>query len=855
MAFNFRRSEEQEPKNEQFSDALAAPSGPLEVCAHLGLYDDPALVLTEPSEGHRCFARSRPTLPGFDHQQAFCLRSDHIKCQFYRPVGVAATSGVNAHSVMQRTPYSLDEEDEPTPQRWPLMLAAVLGAIILLVGGGVAGAYFAGIDLGNLLATPQIAQVPTVVSQPSVDALLTTPAVIAANPVSQTENTEQAPVVISEQSTRLEGTNAPTVQQPTKEATEPTATELPTETSVPPVYSTPIPEPGGSVVSLSPKLGSAGWWQSNDKVRNHLNDSFLYAGVDNSETFVSATRFDLSEIPRGAPIRGVELRLTGLRDDRLQRNVKSTWIVQLIAENELRNLVRSDYLTLYSAPSSIILFPNLNEGDVGAGVINQWVFDESARQWLDKQLIDGAKTLLIRYQAITDDNQDSLFAWDSGLGPESKGDAPELIVNLGPSPDVAPPTVTKQVIVATLTSTPQNVLTKVASDSLATEIATITGTYTTVPFDIVTPTPLAQNVETAQAIALELGALSVVVDTPTPANEAIATANSFFATAVAQTTGTFTPVPFPYVTPVLILPSPPSENVATEAARVNLAANVPLADTKVITPLPYNAVLALYIYASPIPDNKATAQAENALATAEAQTTGTPTQLPWNAVIITRVPTPRSRNVAQGDGSTAVTAQDTTPTPTVDPAQTTQAQIADLSNKLVYRRASSKGDEIWVYDPATGATGPAAQPELFTQLQGQLGLSPDGSQYASPERDDRGGYQIVIHSDSGNRIVTSLNGASYDAAWSPRGDLIAFVNDKPGEVEIYTISPNGENLRQLTSSAGFDKHPTWSPDGQSIIFYSIRNGRRELWVMNTDGSNQRPLTNSAAEEFDPIWVR
>ena len=214
MAFKFRRSEEQEPKNEQFSDALTAPSGPLEVCAHLGLYDDPALVLTEPSEGHRCFARSRPTLPGFDHQQAYCLRSDHTKCQFYRPVGVAAASGVNAHSVMQRTPFSLDEEDEPTPQRWPLMLAAVFGAIILLVGGGVAGAYFAGIDLRNLLATPQIAQVPTVVTQPSVDVALTTPAVVAANPVSQTENSEQAPVVISEQSTRLGGPMHPLLSRP-----------------------------------------------------------------------------------------------------------------------------------------------------------------------------------------------------------------------------------------------------------------------------------------------------------------------------------------------------------------------------------------------------------------------------------------------------------------------------------------------------------------------------------------------------------------------------------------------------------------------------------------------------------------
>ena len=82
-----------------------------------------------------------------------------------------------------------------------------------------------------------------------------------------------------------------------------------------------------------------------------------------------------------------------------------------------------------------------------------------------------------------------------------------------------------------------------------------------------------------------------------------------------------------------------------------LVANVSLTDTELTAPLPYNAVLAQYVYASPIPDNKATAQAANVLATAEAQTTGTPTQLPWNAVVITRVPTRCAKRLRPGSGS------------------------------------------------------------------------------------------------------------------------------------------------------------------------------------------------------------
>lgn len=855
MSFQF--SQFNEPGSPETPDPQA-----LQVCPHLGLFDDPALVLTEASDNHRCFARTRPSLPGFEHQETYCLRSEHVRCPYYKTQAEIPNIAPSTSPFSEPFRNELNSGDQNQRRRWPALLVALIGATILGVGALYTGDSINNIRLPAMLlpiiertgllpsgatATVQaIAEVPTATSVPTG-----TPTVAPTPTEVPPSATTQATIAATESTASADSTDNATTPEATESSPEPTATEAVTEevsAALLTEYVEPTPVPGGSVFSLTPQIGNAGWWQTDDRSRNHLNDSFLYAGVNEGKSFISAVRFELGNIPRGAEIVGAELRLTGLRDDRFAPTIKGTWIVQLVAESELRNLVRSDFLEMYTAPASIILFPQLSEQDLGSNKVNSWQLDESTRRWLEQQIFNGATTVIVRMQASTDAQRDSLFAWDSGLGPESLGNPPILTLSLGQAPATPPATVTKAAVVATLTPTPENVLTEVALAATATEIATTIGTYTPMPFDIVTPTPVARSVETAQAIAVDMNELPVVVETATPGNEATATAYMDLATAIAQTTGTYTPVPFPYNTPVLVLPSPPAENVATLAAQVATAtANASVVISETATPLPYNAVLADYVYATEQPQNRATAQAMVILATAEAQTTGTPTSLPWNAVVITRVPTPRPRNATSETTDQATSEA----TPTV-PAP---ISIEDVRNKIVYQRSGDKGDEIWVYDPATGQTGQAANPQIVAIIEGQLGVAPDG-RVAYAEHDDKGGFQIAVRNTDGKaQVITNLVGSSYDAAWSPKGDQIAFVSNESGDEEIYVVNPDGQNLRRLTNSLRFDKHPTWSPDGSLIVFYSTRTGKNQLWVMNADGSNQRPLKESDASEFNPTWVR
>ena len=76
---------------------------------------------------------------------------------------------------------------------------------------------------------------------------------------------------------------------------------------------------------------------------------------------------------------------------------------------------------------------------------------------------------------------------------------------------------------------------------------------------------------------------------------------------------------------------------------------------------------------------------------------------------------------------------------------------------------------------------------------------------------------------------------------SAQGSRIAFVSDRDGNQDIYTLDPNGSDLRRLTMHPGIDRAPTWSPDGQQIAFVSDRLGPAGLFLMDVQTGEVTPL--------------
>ena len=86
------------------------------------------------------------------------------------------------------------------------------------------------------------------------------------------------------------------------------------------------------------------------------------------------------------------------------------------------------------------------------------------------------------------------------------------------------------------------------------------------------------------------------------------------------------------------------------------------------------------------------------------------------------------------------------------------------------------------------------------------------------------------------------------------GEKIAFVSDRDGNPEIYSVNLDGTGVTRLTNAPGSDDEPAWSPDGQRIAFSSDRTGFPEVYVMNANGSNVVRRTFSGWHSGSPAWT-
>lgn len=140
--------------------------------------------------------------------------------------------------------------------------------------------------------------------------------------------------------------------------------------------------------------------------------------------------------------------------------------------------------------------------------------------------------------------------------------------------------------------------------------------------------------------------------------------------------------------------------------------------------------------------------------------------------------------------------------------------------------------------------------------------SPDGDVIAFV-RDDFGNNDIyLVRPEDGEdwrgKVVEErwLNSAEEDhsPAWAPDGDTLAFVSTRDGNPEIYTANANDDGPPQrLTINEAADTEPVWSPDGERIAFVSDLFGETEILVMDEDGANQQRLTHNDHRDHSPDW--
>ena len=61
------------------------------------------------------------------------------------------------------------------------------------------------------------------------------------------------------------------------------------------------------------------------------------------------------------------------------------------------------------------------------------------------------------------------------------------------------------------------------------------------------------------------------------------------------------------------------------------------------------------------------------------------------------------------------------------------------------------------------------------------------------------------------------------------------------------------NVRALTKLPGDETQPAWSPDGQMVAFVSEISGSKDVWIKRIGGGDAVQVTNDSFDNFDPDW--
>ncbi len=105
------------------------------------------------------------------------------------------------------------------------------------------------------------------------------------------------------------------------------------------------------------------------------------------------------------------------------------------------------------------------------------------------------------------------------------------------------------------------------------------------------------------------------------------------------------------------------------------------------------------------------------------------------------------------------------------------------------------------------------------------------------------------------RQLTNNTFEETDPAYSPDGRKIAFAARREQNWDIYVLDLVSGAESRLTDSPHYDGAPTWSPDGQRLAYESYRSGNLDLWQIDVAGAEEpvNLTADSAAGDFAPAW--
>jgi TolB protein len=115
--------------------------------------------------------------------------------------------------------------------------------------------------------------------------------------------------------------------------------------------------------------------------------------------------------------------------------------------------------------------------------------------------------------------------------------------------------------------------------------------------------------------------------------------------------------------------------------------------------------------------------------------------------------------------------------------------------------------------------------------------------------------QIWTMSPDGSDKREIPTGLDLNASPSLSSDAsqIAFVGAAKGNTDIYTIGFHGGSPHRLTTTRALEASPAWSPTGRQILYTSDLTGTPQIYVMDAEGTGSRRVTFAGNWNDEGAW--
>jgi serine/threonine protein kinase/Tol biopolymer transport system component len=208
------------------------------------------------------------------------------------------------------------------------------------------------------------------------------------------------------------------------------------------------------------------------------------------------------------------------------------------------------------------------------------------------------------------------------------------------------------------------------------------------------------------------------------------------------------------------------------------------------------------------------------------------------------------------------------PSATYPPLENTPPAVTETPVLPVATGTPSVSPILPTSTPSAAATlTPTSTPSptaTFTSIPTQTPLGGGYGEIAFASVREGGIPQIFLMSFDGSNVrqLTNLPDGACQPSFAPDGTRLVFISPCRGVQEKYPgaalhmINADGSGLIVLTNVPGGDFDPAWSPNGRKIAFASLRDGKLDLYLLDLGDNSVTPLNTlerGDTEAYQPAW--